>query len=178
MLKSFPRYFLIGITLMLVLIVTIGFFKEKDVSITAKTLVHNSNPNEVFSSLATPKECKAWSSLFKSDKDLEFKFDENQIHWRLKDAKEWSVLTIKVIEPNSFLKYEIAINGNKHNTMEWKLIPAGNDTELACTFKLELPWFFRLFKESFEDKMTKSLEKNINDFKSYFETKTIQIEEV
>ncbi len=178
MLKSFPRYFLIGITLMLILIVAVGFLKEKNVIITAKTLVLNSKPNLVYKSLTTPEECKAWSSLFKSNKDLDFKFDSNKIHWKMKDSEKWSTLTITETEQPTALKYEIAINGNKHNVMEWKLVSAGMDTELECTFKLELPWFFRLFKESFEVKMTKNLEKNIDDFKTYFETKPFQIEEV
>ncbi len=178
MLKSFPRYFLIGITLMLLLIVTVGFLKEKDVNITAKTLVLNSSPDQIFSSLSKPEECKLWSSLFKSDENLDFKFESNKIHWKLKGKEEWSILTIKEIERPKKVQYTIAINGTQHNVMEWKLIPAGRDTEIQCTFKLELPWFFRLFKDSFEEKMSKSLENNIKDFKDYFESKPFQIEEV
>lgn len=163
---------------MLVLIVGYGFFKDKNVSITTKTLVLNSTPSQVYSILSKPEECRKWSSLFKSDKEIEFKFESNKIHWRLKETDSWSILSISKTTFPTELRYQISINGDQHNTMDWKLIPAGKDTELECTFKLELPWYFSFFKESFEVKMNESLEKNILGFKTYFETRPTSIEAV
>jgi uncharacterized protein YndB with AHSA1/START domain len=155
---------------MLAMILVVGLFNEKDVSINSKTLILNNSPEKVYEILLAPEKFPEWNSLLKDNNQVESKIESGNIYWKLKESEIWSHLVIQEKLKNKKLVYTVFMDNEQQNSMEWEMIPAGNDTELHCTFKQEIHWTVRFLKSVMEKQILQSVDNTVLDLKKYIES--------
>lgn len=166
--KSFTSYLLIGIILTFVSFVVFGIFTDDNMTIKANTRLQNQQTTQVSTILGDINKTKEWSLLFKEG-GIEFELDEaeKEIEWRREGKESW--VKLKIAQNGNTTVYTTSSKGQDDMFMTFNLSQDGQDVELECTYKMEIPLIYRFFKKSMKEHLSKDLNDNVTAFKNYIE---------
>ena len=166
--KSFTSYLLIGIILTFVSFVVFGIFTDSDILLKSNIRLQNKTVSQVKTVLNNINKTKEWSLLFKEDGiDYEIDEAENEIEWRRKGKESWVKLSIT--EQDHSIIYTTSSKGQDDMLMTFYTTQDGNDIEIECTYKMEIPLIYRFFKKSMKEHLSSDLNDNLVAFKTYME---------
>lgn len=166
--KSFTSYLLIGIILTFVSFVVFGIFTDNSMTLKSNTRLQNRNAQEVLTVLNDINQTKEWSLLFKEE-GIEFEIDEaeKEIEWRRKGKENW--VKLKIVQNKNTTVFTTSSKGQDDMFMTFYVSQDGNDLEVECTYKMEIPLIYRFFKKSMKEHLSEDLNNNLIAFKNHIE---------
>lgn len=166
--KSFTSYLLIGIILTFVSFVVFGIFTDNSMTLKSNTRLQNKNAQEVLTVLNDINQTKEWSLLFKEE-GIEFEIDEaeKEIEWRRKGKENW--VKLKIVQNKNTTVFTTSSKGQDDMFMTFYVSQDGNDLEVECTYKMEIPLIYRFFKKSMKEHLSEDLNNNLIAFKNHIE---------
>lgn len=166
--KSFTSYLLIGIILTFVSFVVFGIFTDNSMTLKSNTRLQNKNAQEVLTVLNDINQTKEWSLLFKEE-GIEFEIDEaeKEIEWRRKGKENW--VKLKIVQNKNTTVFTTSSKGQDDMFMTFYVTQDGNDLEVECTYKMEIPLIYRFFKKSMKEHLSEDLNNNLIAFKNHIE---------
>lgn len=166
--KNFTSYLLIGVILTFVSFVVFGIFSDDHMILKSNVRLQDQTVTQVKTVLGDINKTKEWSLLFKED-GIDYEIDdvENEIEWKRKDKDNWVKLSIS--EQDGLTLYTTSSKGQEDMVMTFYTTQDGQDVELECTYKMEIPLIYRFFKKSMKEHLTSDLDENLSAFKTYIE---------
>ena len=166
--KNFTSYLLIGVILTFVSFVVFGIFSDDHMILKSNVRLQDQTVTQVKTVLGDINKTKEWSLLFKED-GIDYEIDdvENEIEWKRKEKDNWVKLSISELDGSTL--YTTSSKGQEDMVMTFYTTQDGQDVELECTYKMEIPLIYRFFKKSMKEHLTSDLDENLSAFKTYIE---------
>ena len=141
------KKFLIGLTVLVVLLIVVGLVLPNDASVTRSATIKGT-PDQVYAQISNLKNWEKWSAWAELDPNAKYSYSsetpEGKDAWYTWDGNEdmgKGKLSITNAVPNEALTTKIEFEGMGEGKGEWKLEPEGENTKVTWNFssKMEMP---------------------------------------